>query len=349
MRYLFVTWDGGGNFHCVLPLARRLVARGHDVRFLGNRSQRASIEEAGCSFSPFERAPSIDSAAPDGLLDDWRPRSLLATSAVYRDNLMFGPAPLFAEDVLATVRRDRPDAILVDYMLFGAVAAAESTGLPAAAYWHTAYATPDIDVPVFGLGRGLPDGLPSKLAQRAARMINGAWWNRSLSSLNRTRAGLGLPALDTVFEQFDRLDRVLVMTSASFDFAALCGAHTPANVSYVGPQLDISSLPRGDHTAMDDGGGTVRSSKPQHHLPGPAITSAEDRPHAGALAGAGAGYDGAGYHAGRPGARQRRGCGMGFARRGTVTRGARPLPRRPRNRGQEPRPRRTACLHPHGS
>lgn len=254
MRYLFVTWDGGGNFQCVLPLARRLVARGHDVRFLGNRSQRASIETAGCSFSPFQRAPNIDSAAPDGLLDDWRPRSLLATSAIYRDNLMFGPAPLFAEDVLATVRRDRPDAVLVDYMLLGAVAAAEATGLPAAAYWHTAYATPEVDVPVFGLGRGLPRGLPGRLAQRAARIVNGSWWNRSLPSLNRTRAGLGLPALDSVFEQFDRLDRVLVMTSASFDFAALSRAHTPSNVSYVGPQLDLSSLPLGERAAGDDGG-----------------------------------------------------------------------------------------------
>ena len=43
MRYLFVTVDGGGNLYPELALAGRLAGRGHDVRFLGNRSQRTAI------------------------------------------------------------------------------------------------------------------------------------------------------------------------------------------------------------------------------------------------------------------------------------------------------------------
>ena len=41
-----------------------------------------------------------------------------------------------------------------------------------------------------------------------------------------------------MFEQFDHLDRVLVMTSSAFDFAALGGRPLPANVRYVGPQVE---------------------------------------------------------------------------------------------------------------
>jgi UDP:flavonoid glycosyltransferase YjiC (YdhE family) len=45
----------------------------------------------------------------------------------------------------------------------------------------------------------------------------------------------GQPRLSDVFELFDRCKRVLVMTSPSFDFSA---PQLPANVRYVGPQLD---------------------------------------------------------------------------------------------------------------
>ena len=44
---LFVTWDGGGNVPPALGIAGELSARGHEVRFVGHPSQRASLEAAG--------------------------------------------------------------------------------------------------------------------------------------------------------------------------------------------------------------------------------------------------------------------------------------------------------------
>lgn len=253
MRYLFVTWDGGGNLHCVLPLAARLASLGHEVEFLGNRSQQGAIEARGCGFAAFRRAPeNVSSSAADALLDDWKPRSPLATNALYRDKLLVAPAPLFAADVLEEVERYRPDAIAVDYFLFGAVAAAERSGLPSAALWHTVYAPPEVDTPAFASGMGLPRGLPGRLAGRAVRGLSGAWWKRTLPSLNATRAMLGLPPLRRVFEQYDRLDRVLVMSSTAFDFAALTGAELPVNVRYVGPQLSLGEGDGAPPVAKDD-------------------------------------------------------------------------------------------------
>jgi MGT family glycosyltransferase len=46
---------------------------------------------------------------------------------------------------------------------------------------------------------------------------------------------MGLQPLTSVFEQFARADRLLVLTSQAFDFPA---DSLPANVRYVGPQLD---------------------------------------------------------------------------------------------------------------
>ncbi len=46
---------------------------------------------------------------------------------------------------------------------------------------------------------------------------------------------MGLRPLSSVFEQFERANRLLVLTSQAFDFPA---DSLPANVRYVGPQLD---------------------------------------------------------------------------------------------------------------
>ncbi len=64
-----------------------------------------------------------------------------------------------------------------------------------------------------------------------------ALWNEGLPTLNDVRAGLDLEPMGDVLEQFDRLDRVFVLTSAAFDFGAITGAALPANVRYVGPQV----------------------------------------------------------------------------------------------------------------
>ena len=52
--------------------------------------------------------------------------------------------------------------------------------------------------------------------------------------LDRIRADYGLGPVGDVFAQLDHLSRVLVLSSASFDFPA----RFPPNVRFVGPQLD---------------------------------------------------------------------------------------------------------------
>ena len=51
-RFLFVTWDGGGNIPPELAIARRLVARGHSVRFLCDPTLEADVRAAGCDMTP---------------------------------------------------------------------------------------------------------------------------------------------------------------------------------------------------------------------------------------------------------------------------------------------------------
>ncbi|WP_246243154.1 glycosyltransferase [Pseudonocardia bannensis] len=59
-------------------------------------------------------------------------------------------------------------------------------------------------------------------------------WDRGLAPLNATRADLELPSLRHIHDQYTRVARILVLTSPAFDFPT----ELPANVRYVGPQLD---------------------------------------------------------------------------------------------------------------
>jgi UDP:flavonoid glycosyltransferase YjiC (YdhE family) len=72
------------------------------------------------------------------------------------------------------------------------------------------------------------------LRDRALARVTTRLWNRGLPALNGTRRSFDLPPLDDLWAQWDRADRVLVLTSAAFDLPAAL----PSNVRYVGPVLD---------------------------------------------------------------------------------------------------------------
>ena len=180
MRVLQVIFDGGGNVPPQLRIARELVARGHDVRILGNSCQRRRAERTGAEFRAFVNAPEHDaSSAETDAIRDWEARTPIGAFARARDNLMYGPALSFARDVVAELKRRPADVAVCDYLLIGSAIGAESAGLPVAILVHTIYPFPGVGAPPFGLGlqrasgplgrlRDVVLGGPSKLRSRPA-------------------------------------------------------------------------------------------------------------------------------------------------------------------------------------
>lgn len=246
-RYLFVTCDAGGNLQPELVLATRLRDRGHDVRVLAQRSQQAAVEAAGLEFRGYRTAPEWDWNRPDTApLRDWELRPLQEFAAL-RDRVLFGPSSAFAADVLDELDAEPADVLVVDSFLFGAMAAAERSGLPSAVLWHTTFSRSDCDTPPEGAGLPPAERWPGKLRDRAIKAVENRLWLKGLPALNEARDAIGLSPLDSVHRQLDRMDRVLVMTSPSFDVAVPPGGRFPGNVRYVGPQLELgapSSQPR---------------------------------------------------------------------------------------------------------
>src|SRR5512144_2645034 len=92
-RFHFVTWSGGGNTTPTYALARRLVARGHEVTILGQRAQAEAAHDLGARFVPLG-------------VPDWTPGKSLEDESEAFLALLFGPA--VGEAVLDHMARDAP-------------------------------------------------------------------------------------------------------------------------------------------------------------------------------------------------------------------------------------------------
>lgn len=236
IHYLFVLWDGGGNVPPQFALARRLTERGHHVRILAPGILRSRIEAAGCQFVPLRETPEHDSSSrTEDLLRDWEARTSLTAAGLVRDRLIFGTASGYASDVTAAIADERPDVVVTDYLLLGGYVAAERAGIPLVALVHTVYPLPAPGLPPYGMGFQPAKGVPGRVRDALFAPVFRRFYNVRLKNLNAVRAAMGLQPLTTVFEQFARANRLLVLTSQAFDFPA---DSLPANVRYVGPQLD---------------------------------------------------------------------------------------------------------------
>jgi MGT family glycosyltransferase len=212
-----------------LAIARALVGRGHSVRVLAPSSLRADVEAANCDFVPYARAPVHRERRASAVLG--RARAALVPPELIRA----APATLFAEDLLDEIEREPADVLVVDFMLAGSVAAAEAAGLPTAALMHTVYCLPAPKRPAFGPGLVPASGPGGRVRDRSLTLVARRAQGPGVRDLNAARRRLGLAPVASAANQLERVDRLLVMTSESFDPPVSSLAR---NVRYVGAQFD---------------------------------------------------------------------------------------------------------------
>jgi UDP:flavonoid glycosyltransferase YjiC (YdhE family) len=234
--YLFALWDGGGAVPPVLSVAGALAARGHRVRVLADPVLADEVEAAGVAFVPWRVAPHRTDRDPaNDPVKDWQARSPMAAFARLRDQLMFGPAELFARDLLNEHARQPAHAVVAEMLMPGAFLGAQAAGLPSAALVTTINPLPTPGRPPFGPGFAPARTSLGRVRDRVVAGLGRRSWDRGLPTLNEARATLGLAPLEHALDQVAGADRVLVLSSAAFD--APLGEPAP-NVRYTGPRLD---------------------------------------------------------------------------------------------------------------
>ena len=200
-RYLFLTWDGSGNQTPTLGVAQALRARGHDVAFAGYESQQARIAAQGFRFALLERSNAMLHIPANGNMMVALVAGVWAT-------------PAHLDDVHDAVAREAPDLLVIDCLLFGALAAAEHHHLPAAVLVHSA---PGLQVP--------PGGPFERFVL--------------LKPVNALRSAARLPSVANMWENWARFPTLCASLPALDPLAA----SAPPTFTYVGPiqeQLPIS-------------------------------------------------------------------------------------------------------------
>jgi MGT family glycosyltransferase len=234
-RFLFALVDGGGTVPPAIGLAGELVRRGAVVHVLADPTIEASARSAGCAFSPWRNAPHFNSRAEQtAMIAAMEGRNPLRAVRAVKDFAGKEMTRRYAEDVVAAIRENPVDAVLADG-LPGILIGAQSTGLPTAALLAQIYVRPTPGLPLMGTGWSPGPGVLRRARDTVAPKFASWLLDRTLPRLNAVVEGYAQPPLRDVFELFDRCMKVLVMTSPSFDFV---GGDLPANVRYVGPQLE---------------------------------------------------------------------------------------------------------------
>lgn len=194
-RYLFVTWSGAGNQPSAIGMAQALARRGHELVFAGYEVQRDLFERHGFRFLRLERASQLWSRIfPE------RPRAA-KIDAAWASSAHLDDVP----DLLSAIA---PDAVVVDCLMFGALAAMEKAEMPAAVLLHSAP------------GAIMPPG--------------GRLETVLLGPVNRVREAAGRPAIGSMWEAWSSFP-TFCTTVAELDPLA---ARTPPSFQYVGPVFD---------------------------------------------------------------------------------------------------------------
>ncbi len=195
-RILFLTWAGGGNQTPALGAAQALRQAGHQVSFAGYASQCARFADAGFSFSVLDQADTV-----------WMQRR---ASAPLMEALVAGifACPEHLDDIDRVLAEIRPDLVVVDCLMFGAITALQQRAIPVVVLVHSA---------------------PGALAPPA-----GPTEAITLGPLNELRGTAHLPPIEHLWDAWSPF----LTLCASLPQLDPWTAALPASFDYIGPILE---------------------------------------------------------------------------------------------------------------
>jgi MGT family glycosyltransferase len=235
-RYLFAIIDGGGTVPADTSVIRAMVERGNDVRVLADRVLAPDIETTGAEHVPWDRAPQRPDLDPKSvIMKDWDTSTPFQAFARVRDGAMVGPADLFAADVRAELQRRPADVVVGNFFVFGAQIAAEAERVPFAFLVSNLLSFPGSGTPPLGPGFKPARGPLGRARDTAVNRLMARLFDKGLDHLNEVRVENGLEPIGSVLQNFERADRLLLMTSRAFEYEQF---FPPPNVRLVGPRLD---------------------------------------------------------------------------------------------------------------
>ncbi len=234
--YLFALVDGGGTVPPELGTVRRLVDRGHRVTVLAEESMRDEVAATGATYRPWAEAPNRASRrAEDDPYRDWECKNPVAALRPAARQAVRRPGAR-VRGRRARRRRRRPTRPDRDLVLRprGHGRARRRRVCPTTCCSPTPTCSPRRGCRPSGSASSPPPAPSAGCATASSPGSAPAPGTRGSRGSTPCGPSTASPPQTSVFEGILNARRVLVLTSADFDFPA----ELPANVRYVGAVLD---------------------------------------------------------------------------------------------------------------
>ena len=233
-KFLFTTFDGGGNVAPIMTVVERLIERGHDVRVMSDRVNRDEAEAAGAEFTAWQRAPSKPVRSPELDARDWAAPTPEQGLREMVEHFLCGLALAYASDLIAEIDQ-RPADLVVNFdMVLGVMTGCEARRQKLALLSTCISMFPLPGIPPFGAGLRPARTEPERALHAEIAAAATALFDSGLPTLNAARSTLGLAPLDHVLDQANAAQLRLLGTSRAFDFVS---SELPSYVRYVGPLI----------------------------------------------------------------------------------------------------------------
>ena len=232
-RFLFATVPVPAHSRNPLPLAARLVARGHEVLWFASRRFHDDVAAVGATPVSFGATRDYDG---ERMLEEFpelaRLRGPRAIGWAYAE-LFVGEAPHRVEDLEPVLAQLPVDAVLSDGLSYGVALLAESLRVPWATFGDGPLARAHGTTPAFGPGLLPMRGPVSRLRNHAVREASRRWvFAQAQERHDRLRASMALaPDGRDVLESAVSPMLHLQACTPSFEYPV---AALPATVHWVG-------------------------------------------------------------------------------------------------------------------
>ncbi len=197
-RFLIGTMPATGHVNPGLPIARKLVERGHEVRWYAGRRFQKRIEATGARWLPMRHAPDFDDRDFDAAFPDRNKYKGIDLLKYDLTHVFINPIPGQVRDYQEILQEFPADVCLSDTGFIGPSLLHERGGPPWAIFGITAFPAPSRDTAFFGLALP-PSSTPlGRLRNRTLdALMNRVVFRTVNDRFQQVRADLGLPRTST--------------------------------------------------------------------------------------------------------------------------------------------------------
>ena len=225
MKILAYTSPARGHLFPVVPILCELRRRGHEVSCRTLAGHVDDLRALGI------RAGAVATQVAAVALDDWKAAS--PAEAQRRAMRAFARrAPLDAADLGRAAEIERPDALLVDIMSFGALAVAEASGLPWGSWLPYPAWLRGPGIPPYGPGLAPLAGPEGQARDAAVAELVAQTGQEVTAAVNAGRLAAGLEMLAEPDDVLLRPPLLLYLTAVPFEYPR---PSWPASFRLVGP------------------------------------------------------------------------------------------------------------------